>query len=196
MFSALPGNIIVYHGTSRAEAERVIGGRGFKHLNRSTEDYDWLGGAVYFWENSEARAEDWARNKHADQDAVLGAVLQLGSCLDLLDQQFINVFERAAADMCQEFEKSGKPIPENTANGAHRFDCALIEYILAAPDEKQYGRFDSARAAYIEGKRILGRSAFRRQTHIQIAVYNPNCIKGHYWPQEETILTSSVGSVS
>jgi hypothetical protein len=196
MFSTLPGTIIVYHGTSRDEAERVVGGRGSEHLRRSTKDYDWLGGAVYFWENSEARAEEWAKDKHADQEAVLGAVLQLGSCLDLLDQQFIDVFERAAADMCKDFGRLGKPIPQNTGRGAHRFDCVLVEYILAAPAEKQYGRFDSARAAYIEGKRILGRSAFRRQTHIQIAVYNPNCIKGCFWPQEETILNQSVGSVS
>jgi hypothetical protein len=196
MFSTLPGTVFVYHGTSMAEAERVIGGRGIEHPKRSAKDYDWLGGAVYFWENSETRAGEWAIAKHGNQDAVVGAVIQLGSCLDLLDQRYINVFGRAAADMCQEYETSGKPIPKNSEKGAHRFDCALIEYILAAPVERQYGRFDSARAAYIEGKRILDRSAFHRRTHIQIAVYNQNCIKGCFWPQEETIFKSSVGSGS
>jgi hypothetical protein len=170
-----------------------VNGRGGEHLVPSARDYDWLGQAVYYWENSEARAEDWAQSKHAGHEAVVGSVLQLGSCLDLLDQQYIDIIERAAADMCSELEGAGKPIPVNTSKGAHRFDCALIDYILTAPEAKRYGKFDSARAAYIEGERILGRSAFYRQTHIQIAIYNLNCIKGYFWPQLETFLTSSVG---
>ena len=192
MFSTLPGSILAYHGTWKANAERIVHGKGAEHLERSTEDYDWLGSAVYFWENSEARAEDWAQQRHPGHEAVVGAVLQLGRCLDLLDQQFINMVELAASDMLAEYERQGNAVPVNTEFGAHRFDCALVEYILNAPTEKRYGKFDSARAAYIEGRRIEDRSAFRRRTHIQIAIYNPNCIKGYFYPQEETFYTSSV----
>ena len=65
-------------------------------------------------------------------------------------------------------------------------------FIRNEPPDRFGGPYDSARAAYIEGKSILGRSAFHRRTHIQIAVYNKNCIKGYFWPAEESLETSSV----
>jgi hypothetical protein len=46
----------------------------------------------------------------------------------------------------------------------------------------------------MEGDQIAGLSDFRHQTHIQIAVYNQNCIKGYFWPQMTSFVTSSVSS--
>lgn len=69
------------------------------YLKHSTQDYDWLGRAVNFWENSEARAEDLALENHPGSESVVGAVLQLGRCLDLLDQQYINVIEGAKIEV-------------------------------------------------------------------------------------------------
>ena len=192
MFSTLPGYVVGYHGTSKAIGTEVIHGLGGRHLRPSTQDYEWLGEAVYFWENSVARAEEWALSKHPGEGAVVGAVLQLGTCLDLLDQTYINIVEAAARNMVDEMERAGKPIPANSKRGAYRFDCALIEYIKSS--KGRYGNFDSARAAYIEGDPIVGRSEFRRNTHIQIAVFNLNCIKGYFWPVEDSLLTSSVGA--
>ena len=196
MLSALPGIMMAYHGTLQADVKRVVDGRGGQHLTCSTKDYDWLGPADYFWENSEVRAESWAQENHAGQDAAVRAVLLLGSCLDLLDQQYIDVVERAAVDMCAEHERVGMPIPVNTGAGAYRFDRALIDYILAAPEDKEFGKFDSARAAHIEGEPILGRSPFYRQSHIQIAIYNLNRFKGYFWPQQEAMVAPYFSPVS
>lgn len=187
-----PGNVLGYHGTSGAVAEVIVHGRGRKPLEPSTKSYDWLGRGIYFWENSQQRAEQWAEKQHPRDSAVIGAVIQLGHCLDLLDQRFIDLVGEAAKAMCGTYRKQGRTIPRNTKSGAHRFDCALIDFIRNEPPDRFGGPYDSARAAYIEGKSILGRSAFHRRTHIQIAVYNKNCIKGYFWPAEESLETSSV----
>ncbi len=45
--------------------------------------------------------------------------------------------------------------------------------------------FDSVRAAFLEGEPLYPDSMFRKQNHIQIAVVNPNCIKGIFLPREQ-----------
>lgn len=48
-----------YHGCDRDVAETLLSeDPKFKH---STNDYDWLGSGIYFWENNPKRAMDWAR---------------------------------------------------------------------------------------------------------------------------------------
>jgi hypothetical protein len=84
--------IIGYHGCDRLTAERVLLGRG--RLSPSQNDYDWLGGGIYFWEYGPERALDWARavcKRHPNrirQPAVLGAIIHSGVCFDLLDVRF------------------------------------------------------------------------------------------------------------
>jgi hypothetical protein len=38
--------------------DKVIAGK--ENLLASTNDYDWLGSGIYFWENNEERAMEWA----------------------------------------------------------------------------------------------------------------------------------------
>ena len=59
-----PGLILGYHGTNVETAEKVIHGKGMEHLWASEKEYDWLGQGVYFWENSQRRAEAWAIEKY------------------------------------------------------------------------------------------------------------------------------------
>lgn len=94
MYSNLPNLIIGFHGCDTITYENVL----YRHerLKPSHNSYDWLGNGVYFWENSLARAQEWASsycNRHNKQHpdhppkkpAVIGAVLCLGHCLDLTD---------------------------------------------------------------------------------------------------------------
>ncbi|MEM7554619.1 MAG: hypothetical protein AAF378_11045 [Cyanobacteria bacterium P01_A01_bin.84] len=63
-----------------------------------------------------------------------------------------------------------------------------IRELLAASSKlaKEKGiYFDSVRAAFLEGEPWYPGSMFRKQNHIQIAVINPNCIKGIFLPREE-----------
>lgn len=73
----------------------------------SHNDYDWLGPGIYFWEDNLDRAWDHARTSYRPQIGietpfVLGATLELGVCLDLLDQEWIDYLQ----DTYQEFKRS------------------------------------------------------------------------------------------
>lgn len=98
-----PGLILGYHGTNVETAEKVIHGKGMEHLWASEKEYDWLGQGVYFWENSQRRAEAWAIEKYPTNWTVIGAVIQLGACLDLLDQQFSDLVDTAAQKLSEEY---------------------------------------------------------------------------------------------
>ena len=50
LYSRRANLVIGFHGCDRSVVETVI----------STNDYDWLGSGIYFWENNEERAWQWA----------------------------------------------------------------------------------------------------------------------------------------
>ena len=57
-------------------------------LVKSDAPHDWLGRGIYFWEADKDRALEWANYKKTvglcDDPFVIGAVLDLGNCFDLL----------------------------------------------------------------------------------------------------------------
>ena len=50
LYSRRANLVIGFHGCDRSVVEKVI----------STNDYDWLGSGICFWENNEERAWQWA----------------------------------------------------------------------------------------------------------------------------------------
>src|SRR4051812_18420620 len=78
--------VLAYHGCDVAIAERLLAGEPF---HRSENDYDWLGAGGYFWEYGADRALQFARDQQRrgkiTEPAVVGALVQLGNCFDLLD---------------------------------------------------------------------------------------------------------------
>ena len=50
-------------------------------LRPSENRWDWLGAGAYYWEGAPERAMDWAK-KHCKDPAVLGAVIDLGHCMN------------------------------------------------------------------------------------------------------------------
>lgn len=80
MYQTLPNLVLAFHGCSRETYEKVLYSHG--ELISSTNDYDWLGNGIYFWENSYARVLEWAQTYKANGDpSVVGAVLDLGFCI-------------------------------------------------------------------------------------------------------------------
>ncbi len=81
--------VIAYHGCDAAVAEQLLQGEKFR---KSRNDYDWLGEGVYFWEYGAARALEFARDQarrgKLSRPAVVGALVQLGRCFDLMDTRF------------------------------------------------------------------------------------------------------------
>ena len=91
MYSTRPGLILGFHGCDESIVSDVISGK--VSLRNSTNKYDWLGHGVYMWDNSPSRAMEFAEwlklnpgksKKPIKTPAVIGAVINLGFCLDLL----------------------------------------------------------------------------------------------------------------
>jgi len=189
-YSRLPAFVLGFHGCDRAVAELVVSRRG--HLKPSENEYDWLGHGVYFWENNPARAMSWAmahaeraREKgNAFEPAVVGAIIDMGKCLDMLNAASIDLVEQAYAHLKRIHEKDGTPLPsnENLPGSSdyllRKLDCAVINFLHGAADEP----FDSVRAAFLEGEPIYQNAGFRRKNHVQICVRNVQNIKGYFHP--------------
>lgn len=71
-----------------------------------------------------------------------------------------------------------KDIKGNTDLLLRYLDCAVIQDLHAERAKNKERPFDSVRGVFFEGNPIYETSGFREQSHIQICVRNPNCIKG------------------
>ena len=47
IYTAHPSFILGFHGCDRSLGEAILAGKT-QHLNRSENDYDWLGHGIYF----------------------------------------------------------------------------------------------------------------------------------------------------
>lgn len=196
MYSSKPTIVYGFHGLDKDIAISILNQKSeFKHSNNK---YDWLGNGVYFWENNLERA-----HQHALQDSqraasnvkdpfVLGAVIELGNCLDLLDQKYNDFLKEAYQQLKDDLEAEGTPLPGNRSFGktdfdfkARELDCAVIRYACALAKE-QSEPFDSVRAAFIEGDPLYDGARFFSENHIQLAIINPDCIKGIFLPRKST----------
>jgi hypothetical protein len=179
--------VLGYHGCDRALGEKLV--RRDESFTTTDEPYHWLGAGVYFWEADPVRAFEWAKKKQArgacHDPFVVGAVIDLGNCLDLqvrenlaLMQDAYEAFaaERAALSLALPVNKTAKNDQSETK--VLRFlDCAVIESLHQA-SEKRGIKFDSVRGAFSEGEGIYPGSGILQLTHSQIAVRNLACIKG------------------
>lgn len=187
MYSRLPSLVLAFHGCDSTTYENVL----YHHqpLAPSNNTYDWLGNGIYFWENSYERATDWAVKHGKNQSpAVIGAVIDLGNCLNLTDYKSAGILRVAYEMLVYECEKAGVALPVNRDIGVSSdllirdLDCAVIERLHQYNRDEKIPSFDSVRGVFIEGNPIYPNSGIRDKTHIQLCVKNPNCIKGYFAP--------------
>ena len=192
MYSIRPGLVIGFHGCDESVRDNVLNGKA--NLAASTNKYDWLGNGIYFWENNEKRALDFANDLHRNprkgkpvikKPSVIGAVFTLGNCLDLLDAKYLELLQESHRTLEISAKKAGIKLPENknldgNADLLLRFlDCSVIEHLHRRVDTK----FDSVRAVFVEGASLYPTSGFNEKNHVQICICNPNCIKGYFLPR-------------
>jgi hypothetical protein len=184
--------VLGYHGCDSGIAEQIFSGKS--KLKTSGNDYDWLGHGTYFWESDPERALEWAKNPSGKtkikNPAVVGAIINLGNCLDLCAQggvQLIaSVYESYKAMRIQ----SEKPLPENSnPNGTtgsdrliRRLDNAVIEHLHKVMKDSSKPQFDTVRGMFVEGDDIYPGAGFKSRNHVQIAVTNPDNILGYFRP--------------
>jgi hypothetical protein len=197
MYSKRAGLILGFHGCDQSIRDAVVGKEG-ELLKPSENDYDWLGSGIYFWENSYERALQYAVDLKNDpisskikivNPSVIGAVLDLGHCLDFLDSEYLNLLKAGYEMLCSVNKKHGLEIPENKSiedQGdllLRRLDCGVIETIHQFNEDEDREEFDSVRGVFFEGKNLYPNAGFKEKNHIQIAIRNTNCIKGFFVPR-------------
>lgn len=152
----------------------------------SDNDHDWLGPGIYFWEANPKRGLEFAhelksvkRGPKIETPAVIGAVIDLGLCLDLTTSAGVQQVSDAYRGFRRLSKEAGWPLPTNNADSMRRnLDCALIRFLHKVRDDAGEPPIDSIKGVFIEGGPIYPESGFHDKTHIQICVCNPDCIKG------------------
>jgi len=187
--------VLGYHGCDETVAELVFSGKS--PLSASENEYDWLGHGIYFWEHNAQRAFEFAcelrdhprsGRRKIKRPAVVGAIIDLGFCLNLLDNRFINMVKQAHSDLVLLHKKAREPIPQNSGGSdllMRRLDCSVIELLHANRRGRNEPPFDAVRAAFIEGNRIYQGAGFREKNHIQICVRTLGSIKGYFRPLDD-----------
>ena len=200
-YAGSPAFVLGFHGCDRELAEDIFAGRA-KDLKPSGNDYDWLGAGSYFWENDPRRALDWANAMKGkprrsgptiESPAVIGAVINLGRCLDFLNQHAIALAKDRYDKLIEECEALGKQLPRNvnpplqtesTDRIYRRLDRAVIESIhQMVRDSDGMDEFQSVRAVFLEGRPLYPDAGFLEKTHIQICVRKPELILGYFRPR-------------
>ena len=195
MYSTRPGLVLGFHGCDESVAQKVL--TGVEFLKRSVNNYDWLGHGFYFWENSPSRAMEFATHlqKFPNRSrgeiikpAVIGAVINLGLCLDLLD--YFNLQLLKSTYFAVKSTSNTADFPENKSIGGigdlllRELDCAVIESVHTMRVDSHQPPFDSIRGVFNEGDELYPNAGFREKDHIQICIRNPNCIKGFFLPHQ------------
>lgn len=188
--------VIGFHGCDQEIAERVLLGKG--ELDYSENAYDWLGKGIYFWEYGPRRAYEWAKwrsegkggvGSKVKTPAVVGAIIQLGHCFDLLD--IANT--RLLGEMFEEFKRlhasTNVPLPVNEKSyqddidfTKRRLDCAVVNFTVEALERRRRVAFHSVRCMFSEGQPAFDGAFIQAKSHIQIAVRDKSAIVGYFHP--------------
>jgi hypothetical protein len=179
--------IIGYHGCTEDFArDLLLGIKVIAEWQPSTNEWDWLGHGIYFWEHSPERALRWAHEKASPGQglpAVLGAVIQLGRCFDLLNESVTAILANGYQGLVQAYADQGRPLPVNRGPEGKRreLDCVVLNDCLGRLQDAGLA-YDTVRGAFLEGDPVYPGAGIRRETHLQIAVRNPDCILGVFRP--------------
>src|SRR5204863_1662910 len=131
---------------------------------------------VYFWEYAPQQAWWWARDRHARNPAVIGAMIRLGRCLDLLDPENVKLIRAGHRGLTADLRAAKQPMPKN-ANTHKYLDCAVFQWLFSELDELGY-RYETCRGVFVpmeNGRipRLWDRSGIFRGGHIQVTVRQP-----------------------
>ena len=193
--------VLGYHGCELELARKVVA----RELSLAPSDtsYDWVGPGIYFWESDPLRAWEWAngraRDGDYDQPAVVGAIIDLRNCLDLLNRQDQELVKGAYDSLAELYRAAGRSMPKNTNakkggdkdRRARALDCDVIKHLHEIMDysidddaETKLPHFDTVRGMFTEGEELYDGAAFYHQSHVQVAVRSIDCISGYFFPPE------------
>lgn len=126
MYSTKPSYVFGFHGLDKTIALDILTQK--KEFKHSNNNHDWLGNGIYFWENNLERAKQYAledmkrKNSKIKEPFVLGTILDLGNCLDLLDQRYLDLLKVAYEELEKDLKQQKLPLPQNTGFSDNDFD--------------------------------------------------------------------------
>jgi hypothetical protein len=168
--------VLGYHGCEPSFATALIRGEiGIDDWRPSQNPYDWLGHGIYFWEYAPHRAQIWG-----GKGGLVGAVIQLGLCLDLTDVHYTDLLRQKYKLVRLERKHLKVGMVKNKGK-RRNLDCLIINE-LVAPAEREQITFQTVRCPFLEGKRAFPGSGIYRESHVQIAVRDKRCILGVFRP--------------
>lgn len=183
-----PYQITGYHSCDRDTGIKVLNGE--MDLEPSNNKWDWLGEGVYFWELNPKRAIEYAiecaegtqfNKKRINTPFVLGATIELGRCLNLIEPESIALLKKGYTELERIIKETGKKMPVNIDNN-RRLDCAVILHLQQAA--KELGKpYETVRCAFNEGQPIYPGTTIASRNHIQVSVINREMIRGYFLPR-------------
>ncbi len=189
-----PAFVLGYHGCDAATAERIFGGKDT--IRQSKNDDDWLGAGSYFWEGDPDRALLWAREQSKlgkiESPAVVGAIIDLGNCLNLSTQEGVSLLKDAFNSYSEIRSRNGAPLetnfdPTSDKGGdrlIRRLDNAMIERLHTIIADTGIEPFDTVRGMFREGTPVYPGAGFWEQTHVQVAARHLDAIIGYFRPRK------------
>lgn len=184
-----PFQITGFHSCDRDLGLRLL--NGSDELRPSDNPWDWLGPGIYFWEQNPYRALAYAEEAaRKDQKFsgkiktpfVIGAIIELGNCLNLIEPNSINIVKVAHANLLETVRESGEEMPINKGSN-RRLDCSVIKFVHQSNKNKGVSRYDTIRSPFQEGGPIYDGANFTDRLHIEICVLNKDLIKGYFLPR-------------
>jgi len=189
-YAGSPTVAIGFHGCKQSVAEKVL--HQGEDIEDSKNDYDWLGTGKYFWESNPKRALEWAERKYkgkTDGPAVIGALIDLSDCLNLLDASGLRHLQLAYRFLENEASTAGYSLPANvlSLNGfdflKRHLDCLVVNRACVLREEAGLSGFKSVRGAFWEGAELYKDAGFKEKNHIQICVRDTHAVLCYFHPR-------------
>jgi hypothetical protein len=184
-----PFQVTGFYSCDRELGLEVLTGK--IELKPSVNSWDWLGSGIYFWEQNPIRALEYAQecadgiqfnNGNIKNPFVLGANIELGNCLNLVESQSLSILTEAYHGLVKLNNEAELEMPKNNGNN-RALDCAVIKYIHQSNIENCKKAYDTIRCSFDEGGEVYPGATFTSRHHIQICVINPDMIKGFFLPR-------------
>jgi hypothetical protein len=184
-----PFQVIGFHSCDREIGINVLNGKA--ELLPSVNSWDWLGNGIYFWEDNPMRALEYAEENSIGKQFnkkkiitpfVIGAVIELGYCLNLVETESLQIVKEAYEGLALVTHEAGDKMPVNKGNNK-ALDCAVFKYIHQSNKIQGKKQYDTIRCPFQEGVEVYPNSTISDRLHMQICVINSDNIKGYFLPK-------------
>lgn len=128
--------------------------------------------------------------KCCSEPFVIGAVLNLGYCLDLSTRSGLEKIDLTWNSIVKPSYDNGKlkgnkpgRKGENGELMLRFLDCHVIEALHRYNRDNGFEEYDSVRAPFWEGEELYPTAGFFSKNHIQLCIRNMECILGCFLPK-------------